>query len=68
MAYGPPKPDEERLKVLDTLYNEGHLFWDTADAYADSEDLLGKLRPSRHQRLFADWACRQMVQAERWQA
>jgi len=40
--YGAPKPDEERFKVLDTLYKEGELFWDSADMYQDSEDLLGK--------------------------
>lgn len=40
--YGTPKPDEERFKVLDTLYKEGELFWDSADMYQDSEDLLGE--------------------------
>lgn len=39
--YGKPKPDEERLKFLDTLYDEGELFWDSADMYMDNEDLLG---------------------------
>lgn len=40
--YGKPKPDEERYAVLDHIYNSGELFWDTADMYADSEDLLGR--------------------------
>ncbi|KAI0072149.1 Aldo/keto reductase [Panus rudis PR-1116 ss-1] len=40
--YGPVKPDEERLKFLDELYALGGTFWDTADVYGDSEDLIGK--------------------------
>jgi hypothetical protein len=28
--YGKPKPDEERFAVLDKLYEQGELFWDTA--------------------------------------
>lgn len=40
--YGAPKPDEERFKVLDKCYELGELFWDSADMYNDSEDLLGK--------------------------
>jgi aryl-alcohol dehydrogenase-like predicted oxidoreductase len=43
MAYGTPKSDEERFKVFDKLYSDGHHFWDTADLYGDSEDLLGTL-------------------------
>ncbi|KAK5095215.1 hypothetical protein LTR24_003182 [Lithohypha guttulata] len=39
--YGKPKPDEERYDVLDHIYKSGELFWDSADMYADSEDLLG---------------------------
>lgn len=41
-SYGQPGPDEERLKFLDDLYATGCHFWDTADCYADNEDLLGK--------------------------
>ncbi|KAJ8489816.1 hypothetical protein ONZ45_g13429 [Pleurotus djamor] len=37
-----PLPDEERFKVLDAVYENGTTFWDTADCYNDSEDLLGK--------------------------
>lgn len=40
--YGAPKPDPERFAVLDKAYNSGELFWDTADMYMDSEDLLGQ--------------------------
>ncbi|PCH44696.1 Aldo/keto reductase [Wolfiporia cocos MD-104 SS10] len=40
--YGKPLPDEERLKVLDAVYENGCTMWDTADVYADSEELLGK--------------------------
>lgn len=41
--YGTPKSDEERFRVLDKCYAEGELFWDSADIYKDSEDLLGGL-------------------------
>jgi len=34
--------DEERLKILDAVYENGCTFWDTADAYGDSEELLSK--------------------------
>ncbi|KAF2197709.1 putative aldo-keto reductase [Delitschia confertaspora ATCC 74209] len=40
--YGKPKPDSERLALLDKAYEIGEHFWDTADMYGDSEDLLGK--------------------------
>ncbi|KAJ9294567.1 hypothetical protein DTO271G3_6835 [Paecilomyces variotii] len=40
--YGPPKPDNERLAVLDAAYEAGEHFWDSADIYMDNEDLLGK--------------------------
>lgn len=40
--YGKPEPDEERFKVLDRAYELGERNWDSADMYADSEDLLGK--------------------------
>lgn len=38
--------DEKRYEVLDKVYEEGELFWDSADIYMDSEDLLGK--PDNH--------------------
>lgn len=40
--YGKPKPDTERYAMLDHVYKSGELFWDSADMYADSEDLLGR--------------------------
>ena len=41
-AYGAVAPDEERLQLLDEIYDRGCTFWDTADIYFDSEDLIGK--------------------------
>ena len=49
--YGKPKPDAERFAVLDKCYAEGELFWDSADVYQDSEDLLGKLSSTKIPRL-----------------
>jgi aryl-alcohol dehydrogenase-like predicted oxidoreductase len=40
--YGKPESDEERFKVLDRALELGETFWDTADMYQDSEDLVGK--------------------------
>ncbi|SPO06495.1 probable IN2-2 protein [Cephalotrichum gorgonifer] len=40
--YGAPESDEQRFKVLDRAYELGETFWDSADIYMDSEDLLGK--------------------------
>lgn len=40
--YGAPKPDNERLALLDQAYSLGEHFWDTADIYNDNEDLVGK--------------------------
>jgi len=39
-SYGRIEPDEERFKVLDKALELGATFWDTSDAYGDSEDLL----------------------------
>ncbi|EXJ92542.1 alcohol dehydrogenase [Capronia epimyces CBS 606.96] len=53
--YGTPKPDEERYAVLDHVYKSGDLFWDTADIYGDSEDLLGrwfKRNPGARENIF----------------
>ncbi|KAJ7131436.1 NADP-dependent oxidoreductase domain-containing protein [Mycena epipterygia] len=41
-AYGAPGDDEERFKVMDAAYAAGCTMWDTADAYGESEDLIGK--------------------------
>lgn len=40
--YGQAEPDEVRFKVLDRALELGETFWDSADAYLDSEDLVGK--------------------------
>ena len=40
--YGTPDPDSTRLAVLDRAYALGETFWDSADVYGDSEDLVGK--------------------------
>jgi len=40
--YGDTEPDEERLKVLDAAFQNGCTFWDTANIYGDSEELIGK--------------------------
>ncbi|KAK5171384.1 uncharacterized protein LTR77_004528 [Saxophila tyrrhenica] len=40
--YGKPKPDSERFALLDKAYNDGELFWDSADVYGDNEDLIGQ--------------------------
>ncbi|KAJ7254985.1 Aldo/keto reductase [Mycena haematopus] len=40
--YGAIESDEERFKVLDAAYAAGCTFWDTADVYGDSEELIGK--------------------------
>lgn len=42
MSYGPPKPDNERLALLDQAYELEERFWDSSDLYGDNEDLLGK--------------------------
>ncbi|KAL4071442.1 NADP-dependent oxidoreductase domain-containing protein [Scleroderma yunnanense] len=40
--YGAVEPDEERFKVLDAALQYGCNFWDTANIYGDSEELIGK--------------------------
>ncbi|CAL3973398.1 hypothetical protein PZA11_005648 [Diplocarpon coronariae] len=40
--YGKPQSDEERFKVLDRAWELEGRFWDTADMYGDSEELVGK--------------------------
>ena len=42
IAYGAPQSDEERFKILDRAHELGQRFWDSADVYADNEDLLSK--------------------------
>lgn len=53
--YGTVPSDEERFAFLDHVYASGERFWDTADMYGDSEDLLGKwfrLHPGRREEIF----------------
>ncbi|KAI6043904.1 NADP-dependent oxidoreductase domain-containing protein [Pisolithus marmoratus] len=40
--YGPTESDEERFKVLDAAFDYGCTLWDTASAYGDNEELIGK--------------------------
>jgi len=40
--YGKPMSDDKRFALLDAAYEAGEHFWDSADMYGDSEDLLGK--------------------------
>ncbi|KFY13419.1 hypothetical protein V491_06403 [Pseudogymnoascus sp. VKM F-3775] len=40
--YGKIDDDETRFKFLDRAYELGATFWDTADVYGDSEELIGK--------------------------
>lgn len=53
--------DEKRFEVLDKVYEEGELFWDSADIYMDSEDLIGEYLQSRCQRVTSSQIVRQMV-------
>ncbi|KAF2672197.1 Aldo/keto reductase [Microthyrium microscopicum] len=41
-VYGLPASDAARLAFLDGAYSIGETFWDTADEYNDSEDVIGK--------------------------
>jgi predicted aldo/keto reductase-like oxidoreductase len=41
-SYGTVESDLDRFKVLDRAFEMGEKFWDTADVYGDSEDLVGK--------------------------
>ncbi|RFU33212.1 hypothetical protein B7463_g3125, partial [Scytalidium lignicola] len=40
--YGQQETSENKLKVLDRAHEIGERFWDTADIYLDSEDLIGE--------------------------
>lgn len=55
IAYGAPKPDKERLALLDYAHEIGERFWDSSDVYGDNEDLLGKwfaANPSKRKDIF----------------
>ncbi|KAM0812026.1 putative Aldo/keto reductase [Seiridium cardinale] len=41
-AYGTPPSDEERFEILDNALALGETFWDTADIYRDSEEMIGR--------------------------
>ncbi|KAI0534213.1 Aldo/keto reductase-like protein [Xylaria digitata] len=48
-------PDAERFEVLDSAWEMGATFWDTAAGYGDNEALVGKwfkLHPERRQEVF----------------
>lgn len=54
-ASGKPKPDEERYTLLDHVFASGVRNWDSADIYADSEDLLGRWfqrNPGKREQIF----------------
>ncbi|KAJ5620702.1 aldo-keto reductase [Penicillium lagena] len=54
-TYGLPSADTERLAFLDEAYEKGERFWDTANKYGDSEELLGKwfaANPDKRQDIF----------------
>ncbi|PYI05427.1 aldo-keto reductase [Aspergillus sclerotiicarbonarius CBS 121057] len=42
MFYNTRRPDAERLKFLDYAHAKGATFWDSADVYADNEDIIAK--------------------------
>ncbi|KAK4178981.1 NADP-dependent oxidoreductase domain-containing protein [Triangularia setosa] len=55
IAYGDPGDESSRLAFLDHAWSIGCTNWDTADAYGDCEDLLGKwfsLHPERRKDIF----------------
>ena len=54
-SYGHAGDDETRLAFLDNLWEMGETFWDDADIYGDSEELVGKwftLHPERRKDIF----------------
>ncbi|KAJ3573406.1 hypothetical protein NP233_g2448 [Leucocoprinus birnbaumii] len=57
--YGKVESDEERLKFLDTAFEDGWTNWDSADIYGDSEDLVGKWfkRTGNRHRIFLASKC-----------
>ncbi|KAI6092925.1 Aldo/keto reductase-like protein [Hypoxylon rubiginosum] len=61
VGHGSVASDEDRFKVLDRAWELGEVFWDSAFAYGDSEDLVGKwfkLHPERRSDIFlaTKWA------------
>ncbi|KAI9150336.1 Aldo-keto reductase str7 [Paramyrothecium foliicola] len=49
-TYGPAGTDEERFVLLDRAHEIGQTFWDTANIYADSEEVIGKWFAKRGKR------------------
>ncbi|KAJ5108831.1 NADP-dependent oxidoreductase domain-containing protein [Penicillium angulare] len=41
-AYGSAGSLDDKVAILDHAYSTGQWFWDTADLYADSEDVVGE--------------------------
>lgn len=41
-AYGKAGPLDETVAFLDHAHSTGQRFWDTADAYGESEDIIGE--------------------------
>ncbi|KAJ5247488.1 Aldo/keto reductase [Penicillium chermesinum] len=39
--YGAPRTNDETFELLDAAFERGEIFWDTADKYGNSEDVLG---------------------------
>lgn len=55
IAYGKAPPDSDRLALLDKALELGCYFWDTAQVYGDSEDLLREFfasRPGAREKVF----------------
>jgi aryl-alcohol dehydrogenase-like predicted oxidoreductase len=51
VGYGTPGSDEERFKIYDRTIELGSTYFDSADVYGDTEDLLGKyFKKYPHQR------------------
>ncbi|KAL2813829.1 NADP-dependent oxidoreductase domain-containing protein [Aspergillus granulosus] len=46
-VYGAAPSDEDRLALLDRAHTIDQWFWDTADAYFDNEDVIGRWREGR---------------------
>ncbi|RAH76902.1 Aldo/keto reductase [Aspergillus japonicus CBS 114.51] len=54
-VYGMPLDDDKILNLLDEAYARGETFWDTADKYGASEEILGKwfaANPEKRQHVF----------------
>ncbi|KAH7304247.1 NADP-dependent oxidoreductase domain-containing protein [Stachybotrys elegans] len=41
-VYGAPGTDEQRFALLNRAHELGQTFWDTADIYGDTEEVIGK--------------------------